>query len=54
MSEQAVRKRKVMQFIACEAGRDRAAFREHYLRHHAPLVLLHCRVCGVTSSTWST
>jgi len=42
MSEQAVKRRKVMQFIACEAGRDRAAFREHYLRHHAPLVLLHC------------
>jgi EthD domain len=42
MSEQAPKKRKVMQFIACEPGRDRAAFREHYLRRHAPLVLLHC------------
>jgi EthD domain len=42
MSEPAIKRRKVMQFIACEAGRDRAGFREHYLRHHAPLVLLHC------------
>ena len=42
MSEPAVKKRKVMQFIACQGGRDRAVLREHYLRHHAPLALLHC------------
>jgi hypothetical protein len=42
MSEPAAKQRKVMQFIACEPGRDRAAFREHYLRAHAPLVMLHC------------
>ncbi len=42
MSEPAPRRRKVMQFIACQPGADRAAFREHYLRHHAPLVMLHC------------
>ena len=42
MSEQAVKQRKVMQFIACAAGRDRAQFREHYLRQHAPLMLTHC------------
>ena len=41
MSEQSPKRRKVMQFIACEPGADRAAFREHYLRRHAPLVLLH-------------
>ena len=40
MTEQSPKRRKVMQFIACHAGRDRAAFREHYLRRHAPLVLL--------------
>jgi hypothetical protein len=42
MSEQAPKKRKVMQFIASQPGADRAAFREHYLRRHAPLVLEHC------------
>ncbi len=42
MSQQTGKRRKVMQFIACPAGRDRAAFREHYLRHHAPLVVQHC------------
>jgi len=42
MSEPAPKRRKVMQFIACQSGADRAAFREHYLRHHAPLVMLHC------------
>lgn len=42
MSEPAVKPRKVMQFIVCEAGRDRAQFREHYLHHHAPLMLRHC------------
>jgi EthD domain len=42
MSEPSIKQRKVMQFIACEAGRDRAGFREHYLRHHAALMLLHC------------
>jgi hypothetical protein len=42
MSDPAIKKRKVMQFIACEPGRDRAAFREHYLHHHAPLVMQHC------------
>jgi len=31
-----------MQFIACAPGGDRAEFREHYLRRHAPLVLQHC------------
>jgi hypothetical protein len=42
MSEQSARRRKVMQFIACQSAADRAAFREHYLRHHAPLVMRHC------------
>jgi hypothetical protein len=42
MSEQAVKSRKVMSLFACESGRDRAAFREHFLHHHAQLVLLHC------------
>ncbi|GEM_PF-1670405 len=42
MSEQAARMRKVMQFIACKQGSDRAAFREHYLRIHAPMVMEHC------------
>lgn len=42
MSQPAPKKRKVMQFIACQPGADRAAFREHYLRRHAPLALLHC------------
>ncbi len=42
MSEPSIKQRKVMQFIAAEAGRDRASFREHYLRRHAPLMLLHC------------
>jgi hypothetical protein len=42
MSEPAVKRRKVMQFISCDPGRDRAQFREHYLSHHAPLVLEHC------------
>src|SRR5579862_6033659 len=41
MSEPAKR-RKVMQFVACAAGADRAAFRDHYLRHHAPMVLRNC------------
>lgn len=40
MSEQ--RKRKIMQFVACQPGADRAAFREHYLRTHAPMVMEHC------------
>ncbi len=39
---QPARKRKVMQFVACRAGADRAAFRDHYLRRHAPMVLEHC------------
>jgi EthD domain-containing protein len=42
MSEQAPKKRKVVQFIASQPGADRAAFREYYLRRHAPLVLEHC------------
>jgi EthD domain-containing protein len=42
MSEPAVKKRKVMQFLACPPGADRAAFREHYLRRHAPMVLRNC------------
>jgi hypothetical protein len=42
MSQPAAKKRKVMQFIACQPGADRAAFREHYLRRHAPMVLEHC------------
>ena len=41
MDQTAPKKRKVMQFIACQPGADRAAFREHYLRHHAALVMLH-------------
>jgi hypothetical protein len=42
MSEPAARRRKVMQFIACEPGGDRAAFRDRYLHRHAPLVMQHC------------
>jgi hypothetical protein len=42
MSQPATRKRKVMQFIACDPASDRAAFREHYLRTHAPMVMEHC------------
>jgi hypothetical protein len=42
MSEAAVKSRKVMSLIACEAGGDRAGFRDRFLHHHAPLVLLHC------------
>ncbi len=42
MAEQAAKSRKVMSLIACEAGRDRAAFRDRFLNRHAQLVLLHC------------
>lgn len=42
MSEPALKQRKVMQFIACEAEHDRSVFREQYLGHHAPLVMAHC------------
>jgi hypothetical protein len=42
MTESAPKRRKVMQFIACEPGRDRAALRDHYLRHHAPMVQQQC------------
>ncbi len=42
MSEQASKRRKVMQFIACAAGADRAAFRERYLSRHAPMLMRHC------------
>jgi EthD domain len=42
MSEQAVKQRKVMSLIACEQGRDRAAFRDRFLNHLAPVILLHC------------
>jgi hypothetical protein len=41
MSEVAVKLRKVMTLIACEPGRDRAAFRDRFLRHHAEVVMLH-------------
>jgi EthD domain len=41
MSEVAVKLRKVMSLIACEPGRDRASFRDRFLRHHAEVVLLH-------------
>jgi hypothetical protein len=46
MSQSGPKKRKVMQFVACEAGRDRAAFRDHFLRHHAPMVLEQCPRLG--------
>jgi hypothetical protein len=42
MSEPAVKQRKVISLIACEPGRDRAAFRDRFLHHHAETVLLHC------------
>jgi len=42
MSEAAVKSRKVMSLIACEPGRDHAAFRDRFLRHHAEVVALHC------------
>jgi EthD domain-containing protein len=42
MSEQAAKSRKVMSLVACEAGRDRTAFRDRFLHHHAELMLLHC------------
>jgi hypothetical protein len=42
MSEPTVKPRKVMSLIACEPGRDRAAFRDRFLQHHAEDVLRHC------------
>jgi hypothetical protein len=42
MAEQAAKSRKVMSLIACDPRRDRAAFRDRFLHHHAELVLLHC------------
>jgi hypothetical protein len=42
MSEHPAKQRKVMTLVACESGRDRAAFRDRFLNRYAQFVLQHC------------